>query len=111
VTVGIYRHILLKLSRIKFYGNAPGGSHIRTHTEKINRRICACFLFERTKSTTSISLCLCSVPCLVIYNTRNVERAQLWENDTEFLNYVASNMLVQANQPVQAFASSLRSVM
>ena len=53
-------------------------SHIHnTHTQKkINRRIFACFLCERAKSTSS-SLCLRSDPCLVIYNTRNMEHTQL----------------------------------
>jgi len=108
VAIGIYRRILLKLSSIKFYGNASGGSHIHIQTGKINRRIFAHFLCERAKSTTSSSLCLCSDTCLVIFNTRNMEHVQLWENDTRFLNYVASNMLVQASRPVSAFASGLR---
>jgi hypothetical protein len=36
VAFGIYRHILLKLSSIKFYGNASGGSHIHTRKKLID---------------------------------------------------------------------------
>lgn len=35
MAIGIYRHILLKLYSIKFYGNASGGfSHTYIHTRK-----------------------------------------------------------------------------